>query len=295
MAKRDRALVSVFFVDDNFAINRIRLKSLLREMIARDACLPWTGQISVNLLDDEELVDLIHRSGGRFIFMGLESVDPVSLKSAHKAFNKPADYGRILERMARHDIYAITSFIVGLDGDRPGTAARLEAEIAKWPPVLPVFGLLTPYPATPLYDKLKASGRLLRPTHWLGSGSFKATFEPEGFTTESFEAETPRGVGALLSAPDVRANAAVAGGTRQGHGPADHLPGVPAAVPRHLLPDGHAVGMGEAARREPADHRERGGARAVSDWPAAGRRGRRRRRPRRRARSARSESDSAAA
>ena len=121
--------------------------------------------------------------------MGLESVDPDSLKSAHKAFNKPADYGRILERMARHDIYAITSFIVGLDGDRPGTAARLEAEIAKWPPVLPVFGLLTPFPATPLYDKLKASGRLLRPTHWLESGSFKATFQPEGFTTESFEAE----------------------------------------------------------------------------------------------------------
>ncbi len=189
VAKRDRALISVFFVDDNFAINKIRLKSLLREMIARDACLPWTGQISVNLLDDEELVDLIHRSSGRFIFMGLESVDPVSLKSAHKAFNKPADYGRILDRMARQNIYAITSFIIGLDGDRPGTAARLEAEIAKWPPVLPVFGLLTPYPATPLYDKLKASGRLLRPTHWLGSGSFKATFEPEGYTTESFEAE----------------------------------------------------------------------------------------------------------
>jgi radical SAM superfamily enzyme YgiQ (UPF0313 family) len=189
VAKRDRGLVSVFFVDDNFAINRTRLKSLLREMIARDACVPWTGQISVNLLDDEELVELIHRSGGRFIFMGLESVDPASLKSAHKAFNKPADYGRILERMARYDIYAITSFIVGLDGDRPGTAARLEAEIAKWPPVLPVFGLLTPYPATPLYDKLKASGRLLRPTHWLESGSFRATFQPEGFTTESFEAE----------------------------------------------------------------------------------------------------------
>ena len=62
VAARDRALISVFFVDDNFAINRNRLKSLLRDMIARDACLPWTGQISVNLLDDEELVELIHRS-----------------------------------------------------------------------------------------------------------------------------------------------------------------------------------------------------------------------------------------
>jgi radical SAM superfamily enzyme YgiQ (UPF0313 family) len=192
VAKRDHALVTVFFVDDNFAINRGRLKSLLRDMIRHDACMPWTGQISVNLLDDEELVDLIHRSGGRFIFMGLESVDPDSLKSAHKAFNKPADYARTLERMARHDVYAITSFIVGLDGDRPGTAKRLEAEIAQWPPVLPVFGLLTPYPATPLYDKLHAAGRLLRPTHWLETGSFRATFVPEGFTTALFEAEVRR-------------------------------------------------------------------------------------------------------
>jgi radical SAM superfamily enzyme YgiQ (UPF0313 family) len=189
VAQRDHALVSVFFVDDNFAINRNRLKSLLRDMILHDVCLPWTGQISVNLLDDEELVDLIHRSGGRFIFMGLESVDPDSLKSARKAFNKPGDYARTLEVMARHDVYAITSFIVGLDGDRPGTAARLDAEIAKWPPVLPVFGLLTPYPATPLYDKLMAAGRLLRPKHWLDSGSFKATFQPDGFTMDSFEAE----------------------------------------------------------------------------------------------------------
>jgi radical SAM superfamily enzyme YgiQ (UPF0313 family) len=192
VAKRDRALVSVFFVDDNFAINRNRLKSLLRDMIRYDACVPWTGQISVNLLDDEELVDLIHRSNGRYIFMGLESVDPDSLKSARKAFNKPADYGRILERMARHDVYAVTSFIVGMDGDRPGTADRFDAEIAKWPPVLPVFGLLTPYPSTPLYDKFKASGRLLRPTHWLEGGAFRATFEPDGFTTEMFEAELRR-------------------------------------------------------------------------------------------------------
>ena len=192
VAKRDRALVSVFFVDDNFAINRPRLKSLLREMIARDACLPWTGQISVNLLDDEELVDLIHQSGGRYIFMGLESVDPVSLKSARKGFNKPSDYARTLELMASRDVYAITSFIVGLDGDRPGTADRLEAELAQWPPVLPVFGLLTPYPGTPLYDKLLEAGRMTRPTHWLEQGVFKATFKPDNFTPESLEAEMGR-------------------------------------------------------------------------------------------------------
>jgi len=189
VASRDRALVNVFFVDDNVAIDRGRLKSLLRDMIRHDACVPWVGQISVNLLDDEELVDLIQQSGGRFIFMGLESVDGDSLKSVKKAFNKPANYARTLERLASRDIYAVTSFIVGLEGDRPGTAKRLEAEIENWPPVLPIFGLLTPFPATPLYDKLKAEGRLLRPTHWLDGRAFEATFQPTNFTKESAEAE----------------------------------------------------------------------------------------------------------
>ncbi len=188
-AARERAMVSAFFIDDNFAINRARLKSLLRDMIRLDACLPWIAQMSVNLLDDEELVGLIAASGGRFIFMGLESVNADSLKSAGKSFNKPADYGRTLQRLAEKNVYTIASFIVGLEDDRPGTAGLIDAELAKWPPVLPVFGLLTPYAGTPLYDKLAAEGRLLNPTHWLATRAFKATFQFSHFSPETAEAE----------------------------------------------------------------------------------------------------------
>lgn len=188
-AAREHALVSAFFIDDNFAINRDRMKALLRDMIRRDACLPWIAQISVNLLDDPELVELIGASGGRFIFMGLESVNVASLRGAHKAFNKPAEYGRVLERLAAQDVYAITSFIVGLEDDRPGTAALIDAELSTWPPVLPVFGLLTPFPATPLYDRLAATGRLIHPTHWLSSIAFQATFQFAHFSPDGAEAE----------------------------------------------------------------------------------------------------------
>jgi radical SAM superfamily enzyme YgiQ (UPF0313 family) len=189
LAVRDKALVTVFFIDDNFAINRERLKSLLRDMIRYDACLPWVAQISMNLLNDEELVELIGRSGGRFIFMGLESIDPVSLKGAHKGFNKPDDYGSTLERLARHNVYAVTSFIVGLEGDRPGVGAAMDAAVKTWPPVLPVFGLLTPYAGTPLYDKLKEEGRLLRPEHWLDFRAFGVAFQPAHLTPEQAEGE----------------------------------------------------------------------------------------------------------
>jgi radical SAM superfamily enzyme YgiQ (UPF0313 family) len=189
VAKREHALVNVFFIDDNFAIHRERLKSLLRDMIRHDACLPWIAQISINLLNDDELVELIAASGGRFIFMGLESVDADSLRSARKSFNKPKEYARTLEHLARNSVYAVTSFIVGLESDGPGTAKHIAGEVSVWPPVLPVFGLLTPYPATPLYDRLEREGRLLRPTHWLDFQAFKATFLPRQMSSEQAEQE----------------------------------------------------------------------------------------------------------
>ncbi len=181
--------MTVFFVDDNFAINPRRTKSLLREIIARDAQVPWVGQISMNLLKDEELVSLIAQSGGRWIFMGLESIDPENLKSVRKGFNRPGDYASVLERLARHNIYAITSFIFGMDDDHVGVADRTLKEISTWPPVLPVFGLLTPYPATPLYDKLAASGRLTRPKHWLDFKPFVMAHTPKGLSPEEAQAE----------------------------------------------------------------------------------------------------------
>ena len=189
LEKREKGKVAVFFIDDNFAINPRRTKSLLREIIARGAQVPWTAQISMNLLRDEELVSLISQSGGRWIFIGLESIDPDNLKSVSKGFNKPDQYQEVLERLARHNLYAITSFIFGMDGDRVGVAARTLEVIRSWPPGLPVFGLLTPYPATPLYDRLAAAGRLTRPKHWLEFKPFTMSFTPLGISTEQAEAE----------------------------------------------------------------------------------------------------------
>jgi radical SAM superfamily enzyme YgiQ (UPF0313 family) len=189
LAEREKALVSVFFVDDNLAIRRERLKSLLRNMIANDVCLPWVAQISVNLLKDEELVRLIRASGGRFVFVGLESIDRKSLASAKKGFNKPEEYASVLEMLSRFDIYAITSFIMGMDEDQPGVSARITSELAVWPPGLPVFGLLTPYPGTPLYKRLAGEKRLVRPDHWNDFRPFKMAFQPRNITADEAEQE----------------------------------------------------------------------------------------------------------
>jgi radical SAM superfamily enzyme YgiQ (UPF0313 family) len=138
-AKAEGGVISVFFVDDNFAISIKRTKSLLRDIIAAGAQLPWIAQISANLLRDQELVDLIAESGGKVIFIGMESIDPVNLADVKKGFNKPEEYTGVLERLAQHNIYAITSFIIGMDNDTPGVAERILQQIRSWPPGLPGF------------------------------------------------------------------------------------------------------------------------------------------------------------
>src|SRR5437763_7262047 len=166
-ARRERGQVAVFFIDDNLAINMKRTKSLLRDIIAAGAQVPWVAQISANLLRDEELVDLIAASGGCWVFIGMESIDPVNMADVNKNCSKPSEYGAVLERLARRNIYAITSFIFGMDNDTPGVAERTLRQIRSWPPGLPVFGQLTPFPSTPLYKRLQEDGRLVRPKHWL--------------------------------------------------------------------------------------------------------------------------------
>ena len=106
----------------NFAINVKRTKSLLRDIIAAKAQVHWVAQVSANLLRDEELVDLIAASGGKWIFIGMESIDPTNLKDVNKGFNKPGEYAAVLERLARRNVYAITSFIFGVDNDTAGVA-----------------------------------------------------------------------------------------------------------------------------------------------------------------------------
>src|SRR5438045_4545169 len=188
-AKAEGGVISVFVVDDNFAISIKRTKSLLRDIIAAGAQLPWTAQISANLLRDEELVDLIARSGGKIIFIGMESIDPVNLADVNKSFNKPEEYATVLNRLAERDIYAITSFIIGLDNDTPGVAERILQQIRTWPPGLPIFGQLTPFPSTPLYQRLLKDGRLIRPKHWLKFERYTMAHKPLKMTIDETHRE----------------------------------------------------------------------------------------------------------
>jgi len=192
-AREEGGQIAVFFIDDNFAINVKRTKSLLRDIIAANAQVHWVAQISANLLRDEELVDLIAAAGGKWIFIGMESIDPTNLADVKKGFNKPAEYSVVLDRLAQRNVSAITSFIFGMDNDTPGVAERTLKEIRTWPPGLPIFGLMTPLPATPLYKKLEAAGRLTRPKHWQEFIPFAMAHTPVKMSIDEAHNEVRKG------------------------------------------------------------------------------------------------------
>jgi radical SAM superfamily enzyme YgiQ (UPF0313 family) len=192
-ARKEKGQMAVFFIDDNFAINIKRTKSLLKDIIAANAQVHWVAQISANLLRDEELCDLIAAAGGKWVFIGMESLDPTNLKDVNKGFNKPGEYAAVLERLAKRNVYAITSFIFGMDNDTTGVAERTLSQVRTWPPGLPIFGLLTPLPATPLYKRLETAGRLTRPKHWQEFIPFAMAHTPLKMTIEEAHAEVNYG------------------------------------------------------------------------------------------------------
>jgi len=192
-AKSEQGQIAVFFIDDNFAINPKRTKSLLRDIIAANAQVYWIAQISANLLRDQELVDLIAASGGIWIFIGMESIDPTNLADVNKGFNKPGEYAAVLQRLADRNVFAITSFMFGMDNDTVGVAERTLQQIRTWPAGLPIFGLITPLPATPLYARLEAAGRLTRPKHWEEFIPFAMAHTPLKMTIKEAHAEVRYG------------------------------------------------------------------------------------------------------
>ena len=123
----------------------------------------------------------------------MESIDPANLKDVNKGFNKPGEYATVLERLAKRNVYAITSFIFGMDNDTVGVGERTLAQVRTWPPGLPIFGLLTPLPGTPLLKRLDDAGRLTRRKHWQEFIPFAMAHTPLKMSTEEAHAEVRYG------------------------------------------------------------------------------------------------------
>ena len=165
----------VLIVDDNLIGRKPehidRAKALFRALAAAGTGKSWIGQTTINFADDEELLELAEKSGCIGLFIGFESVTPEGLPELGRksAMLSGRDIPRSVERIRRHNILVVGSFIMGLESDRPGVG-RLIAEAAIRYGVDNMNVLfLTPLPGTRLWKQMEAEGRLTMnsfPSDW---------------------------------------------------------------------------------------------------------------------------------
>lgn len=155
-----------FFVDDNITSNMRQAKELYEALIPLK--LRWVSQASINAAHDEEFLDLIKRSGCEGLLIGFESLNPDNLKAMDKGFNTmKGGFEAALINLRRYGIKLYLTFVFGYDEDTVDSFGET-VEFAKDHRIyIGAFNHLTPFPGTPLYDRLVQENRLLYDAWWL--------------------------------------------------------------------------------------------------------------------------------
>ena len=155
-----------FFVDDNITSNLDQAKEFYRTLIPLN--IRWVSQASINAAHDEEFLDLIRRSGCQGLLIGFESLDPNTLKLMGKRFNTMGGgYEKALANLRRHDIRLYATFVFGYDYDTPAVFDEAVDFAIRNRFYIAAFNHLTPFPGTPLYQRLEREGRLRFDKWWL--------------------------------------------------------------------------------------------------------------------------------
>jgi radical SAM superfamily enzyme YgiQ (UPF0313 family) len=127
----------------------------------------WVAQASLAALHKIENVDVMARAGCKALFIGFESVDDVAVRGAGKKQNKPRKYQDVVRMLADHGIAVWGSFVFGLDDDGGDSFMRTVDFCVESKMTMALFALLTPYPGTRLYQRLKEEDRLTKDRWWL--------------------------------------------------------------------------------------------------------------------------------
>lgn len=156
----------VFFVDDNFIGDKAKLKeeilpAITRWMRKRGYPFVFTTQASMNLADDNELMNMMTGAGFDCVFVGIESIDEASLAEANKFINRNRDLVASVKRLHQAGLRVYGSFIVGFDNDTPSTFGRMARFIDKSNIPIAMVGILNAGKGTRIHDRLKNENRLI--------------------------------------------------------------------------------------------------------------------------------------
>ncbi len=156
----------IFFVDDNICANKEHLKELCRALIPLK--ISWTSQTALNVAQDDELLDLMAKSGCKNILIGFESMDERNLDQMNKSWNyKLGETDKLIEKIHKKGISIYATFLFGFDFDNPANFRRTIDFALKHKFFYAAFNHLLPFPGTPLYQRLKDENRLLYDKWWL--------------------------------------------------------------------------------------------------------------------------------
>jgi len=154
-----------FFVDDNITSNMEQAKEFFRALIPLR--IRWVSQASINAAHDEEFLELIARSGCQGLLVGFESLNPATLRRMRKGFNTmQGGYEVALANLRRHHIRLYATFIFGYDDDTRETFALTREFARRHRFYIAAFNHLTPFPGTPLYERMRTAGQLLYDRWW---------------------------------------------------------------------------------------------------------------------------------
>ena len=155
---------TVFIVDDNFIGNKKNVRKLLPELAkwqkANGYPFSLITESSLNLADDEALLEYMREAGFRRVFIGIETPVEESLHEAQKSQNR----GNLVDQVKTiqsHGIEVMAGFIVGFDNDPEDIFQRQIDFIRKSAIPLAMVGLLNALPDTQLWKRLEREGRLL--------------------------------------------------------------------------------------------------------------------------------------
>ena len=179
----------IFFYDDNFCAVPARTKELLDHLLTRKTFLPmWVAQVSVRAAKDQELLRLMKRSGCYSVYVGFESISEDALALHHKR-QTLEDIRSAIRRFHENGIWVHGMFVTGSDAE-DRKSIRDTARFAIDEDIDSIqFLILTPLPGTPVYNEMKAQGRLIS-TDWSRYDTLHTVFQPARMSPETLTRET---------------------------------------------------------------------------------------------------------
>jgi radical SAM superfamily enzyme YgiQ (UPF0313 family) len=182
---------SLFVVDDNFIGNRKNVRELLPEVARWQKMWGYPFSLfteaTVNLGEDQALMDMMVNAGFNMVFLGIETPVSDTLVAVHKQHNVKSDMQACVRRIQNSGLEVSSGFIVGFDDDPPDIFDRQIRFIQDAGIPSAMVGLLTAVPGTDLYRRLESENRLTGDSSGNNTFDFRLNFLPRMDTDRLLE------------------------------------------------------------------------------------------------------------